>query len=184
MNYRKMLALGAASVLLAGAAGAAFAHPHPDGEGDGKKVERIVVIGDGAEHHGKPGKHEVRRFKILGADGGHHGKPGKHKVRHVEIHSADGHGKPGGPRVRRFEMHGDDLANCAGGEKVVDDSAGDGDRKTKTVICLKGKPTAAAADRLEEALARINSNDELSAEQKARITTALKSAIDRARVAR
>ncbi|HEX6374131.1 MAG TPA: hypothetical protein VFZ91_00255 [Allosphingosinicella sp.] len=147
MAHNRILTLGAgAAVLLAGAAGAAFAHPHPSGDGDGKKVERIVVIRDGA---GKA----------------HHGKP-------------DGH------RVRRFELHGGHLGDCAGGEKIVDESGGDGDKKTKVIVCTKGKPTAATAARLEEALARITANDELSAEQKARITTALRSAIDRARSAR
>ena len=168
MSHKRILTLGAAAcVLLAGAAGAAFAHPHPEGEdGDGKKVERIVIVRDGAGgHHGKPGKHKVRRFEIIGDEGGHHGKPG-------------------GPRVRRFEMHGGALVGCEGGEKIVDESAGDGDKKTKVIICTKGQPTAAGAQRLEEALARINDNDELSAEQKARITTALRSAIDRARSAR
>jgi hypothetical protein len=152
---------------LVAAASAAFAHPHPDGEGDGKKVERIVIIGDGAGggHHGKPGKHEVRRVEIIGADGAHHGAQGK-------------------PGVRRFEMQGGAVAHCDGGDKIVDESADDGDKRTKLVICTKGKPTAATALRLEEALARINTNDELSAEQKARITIALKSAIDRARSAR
>jgi hypothetical protein len=167
MTHKRMMTLGAAaSLLLAGAAGAAFAHPHPDGEGDGdgKKVERrIVIIGDG--DHGKPGKHEVRRFELRRDGAGHHGKAG-------------------GPRVRRFEMHGDALAHCDGGEKIVDESSGDGDKKTKVVICTKGEPTAAHAERLEKALERINSHDELSAEQKARIATALRSAIDRARSAR
>ena len=165
MTHNRILALGgAASLLLAGAAGAAFAHPHADG--DGEKVKRFVIVhdGKGGEHRAKPGKH-VRRFEIIGTEDGHHGKPG-------------------GPRVRRFEMHGDALAHCEGGEKVVDETAGEGDKKTKTVICLKGKPTAATAERLEEALARINDNDELSAEAKARIATALRSAIDRARSAR
>lgn len=165
MAHNRILALGAAgALLLAGAAGAAFAHPHPDGEGDGKRVRKFVIL-----HDGKGGEH----------------RSGK-KVRHVEIVDGGhgGHGKAGGPRVRRFEMHGDALARCEGGEKVVDESAEDGDRKTKTIICLKGEPSAATAERLEEALARIDSNDELSAEQKARITTALKSAIDRARSAR
>ncbi|HEX8261523.1 MAG TPA: hypothetical protein VF547_01465 [Allosphingosinicella sp.] len=185
MTHNRILKLGAAAaVLVAGAAGAAFAHPHPDGDDD--RVERVVVVrdGKGGEHHGKAGK-DVRRFEIIGADGGHHGKPGKH-VRRFEIIDAHGgaHGKPGGPHVRHFEMLGDTLARCESGEKVVDETAGDGDSKTKTVICLKGQPTAATAERLEEALARINSNDELSAEQKARITTALRSAIDRARSAR
>lgn len=166
MNHNRLLASGAAAaLLLAGAAGAAFAHPHPEGDGDedGKRVERVVVIGDG--HDGKRGKHEVRRFRIHRVDGGHHGKPG-------------------GPRVRRFEMHGDALGHCDGGRKIVDESSGDGDKKTKVVICTKGEPTAAHAERLEKALERINANNELSAEQKARIATALKSAIDRARSAR
>ena len=166
MTHKRLFTLGAAaSLLLAGAAGAAFAHPHPDGEGDGKKVERIVVVRDGAhgEHHGKPGKHKVRRFEIIGADG---------------------HGKPGGPRLRRFEMHGDVPAHCKDGEKIVEESADSDGKKTKVILCTKGEPSAAAAERLEEALARINDHDELSAEQKARITTALKSAIDRARSAR
>ncbi|MEA3066122.1 MAG: hypothetical protein QOJ27_2583 [Sphingomonadales bacterium] len=145
MTHNRLLALGAAaSLLIAGAAGAAFAHPHPDG--DGKTVERVVIIRDG---------------------GG-----GEHRA------DADG------PRVHRFEMVGGDLAGCDGGEKVVDDSSGDGGKKTKVIICTKGQPSAATAQHLEEALARINSNDDLSDEQKARITTALRSAIDRARGAR
>lgn len=164
MTRKRILTSGAAvALLLAGAAGAAFAHPHPDGERDGKRVERIVVIGDGAEHHAKPGKHDVRRF---------------------EIHRLDRDGKPGGPHVRRFEMHGGALANCDGGEKIVDESSGEGDKKTKVIVCTKGQPTAATAQRLEEALERINDNDALSAEAKARIAIALKSAIDRARSAR
>ena len=170
MTDTRLLTLGAAaSLLLAGAAGAAFAHPHPEGEdgGDGKKVERIVVIRDGAhgEHHGKGGKRVHRVEIVRGGKGGHH----------AGVH---------GPRVRRFEMHGGHLVGCEGGEKIVDESAGDGDKKTKVIVCHKGKPTAATAQRLEEALARITANDELSAEQKARITTALRSAIDRARGAR
>ena len=82
-------------------------------------------------------------------------------------------------------MHGiGRLADCDGGEKIVDEQAGDDDKKTKVIICRKGARTAAEAERLEEALARINDNDHLSDEQKARIETALRSAIDRARSAR
>jgi hypothetical protein len=77
------------------------------------------------------------------------------------------------------------LADCDGGEKIVDESAEDGDKKTKVVICTKGdRPTAATAERIEKALARIRDNDELSDEQKARIETALRSAMERARTAR
>jgi hypothetical protein len=141
MKLKPSLGLAAATLLVAGSAGAALAHPHADG--DGKEVKRIVVI-----HDGKGGEHHA------------------------------------GNRVRKFEMHGiGRLADCDGGEKIVDDQAGD-DRKTKVIICRKGAPTAADAERLEETLARINDIDHLSDEQKARIETALRSAIDRARSAR
>jgi hypothetical protein len=159
MNHNRNLTRAAAALLVAGAAGAAFAHPHPEGEGDGRKVERVIIMQDGhGDHHAKGKGERVRRFELH--------RPG-----------ADGH-------VRRLEIHGGHLADCAGGEKIVDESSGDGDKKTKVIICTKGAPTAASAERLEEALARINRNDELSAEQKAKIATALRSAIDRARSAR
>ena len=164
MNLNRILGLGAAAVLLAGAGGAAFAHPHPDGERDGERTERIVIIGDG-----KGGKHRVkgdriRRFEII-RDGDHHAGAG--------------------PRIRRFDMRGHGpLADCLDGNKVVDESGGEGDRKHKVFICTKGAPSAATARRLEEALARINSSDELSDEQKARIDSAIRSAIERSRSAR
>ena len=109
---------------------------------------------------------QVKRFVIV-----HDGKGGEHHA--------------SGDRVRKFEMHGvGRLADCDGGEKIVDEAADEGDKKTKVIICRKGAPTAADAERLEEALARINDNDHLSDEQKARIETALRSAMDRARSAR
>ncbi|HEX8572595.1 MAG TPA: hypothetical protein VF759_07585 [Allosphingosinicella sp.] len=167
MNLDRKLGLAAvASVLLAGAAGAALAHPHPDGDGDGKKGERVIIMRDGhGEHHGKGKGDRVRRFKIV-REGG------------------EPHARGPGERIRHFELHGGRLVGCEGGEKIVDETGGSDDRKTKVVICTKGAPSAATADRLEKALARINSNDELSDEQKARIETALRSAIDRARSAR
>lgn len=164
MNLDPRLGLAAAALLLAGAGGAALAHPHPDGDDGEKRVKRFVIIEDGKgdEHHGK-GK-QVRRVEII-RDGEHHA---------------------GGPRVRHFEMRGHGaLVDCDGGDKIVDDSAVDGDKKTKVVICTKGdRPTAATAERIEKALARIRDNDELSPEQKARIETALRSAMERARSAR
>jgi len=163
MNLNPRLGLAAAALLLAGAGGAALAHPHPDGDGDGKTVKRFVIIEDGkGEHH---------------ADG--------ERVRRVEI-IRDGEEHAAGPRVRHFEMRDHDaLAECLGGNKIVDESADEGDKKTKVVICTRGdRPTAATAERIEEALARIRDNDELSDEQKARIETALRSAMERARSAR
>jgi hypothetical protein len=110
---------------------------------------------------------QVKKFVII-----HDGKGGEHHA--------------SGDRVRKFEMHGlGRLADCEGGEKIVDDQdGGDDDKKTKVIICRKGPVTAIDAERLEEALARINDNDHLSDAQKARIETALRSAIDRARSAR
>ncbi|HYI39734.1 MAG TPA: hypothetical protein VE053_05375 [Allosphingosinicella sp.] len=158
------LGLAAAALLLAGTAGAALAHPHPDDDGE-RKVERVVVIHDGKDGDQGVAGDRVRQVRI---------------VRHGENRSG-GHG----PEVRHFEMRGHGaLIDCDGGEKVVDESAGADGKKTKIVICTKGgAPTAATAERIEKALARIRSNDELSDEQKARIETALRSAMERARSA-
>lgn len=146
--------LGFAAALLLAGAGGA-ALAHPHPDGDGDgKTVKRVVIIEDAK------------------GGGDHAK-GEH-VRRVEI-IRDGEHHSGG--------HGG-LVDCAGGEKIVDESADDGDKKTKVVICTKGRPTAATAERIEKALARIRSNDELSDEQKARIETALRSAMERARSAR
>lgn len=162
MKRNRKLGIAAAALLLAGAGGAALAHPHPDG--DGKKSERIVIIHDGksGEHEGKGER--VRRIEVI-RDG-----KGEHHAR--------------GPRVRRFEMHGAGrLVDCDGGEKI-EESSGEGDNKTRVIICRKGAPTAATAKHLEDALARIRANGHLSDEQKARIDSALRSAIDRARSTR
>lgn len=132
-------------------------------------------------------------FLLLAGAGGaafahpHADGDGGRKVERVVIiqNGEGGEHKGKGERVRRFEMHGaDGVADCDGGEKIVDESSGDGDQKTKIVICRKGAPTAATAKHLEDALARIRTDDHLSDEQKAKIETALRSAIDRARSTR
>jgi hypothetical protein len=135
----------------------------------GLAAAALLLAGTGAAiahpHPDGDGK-EVKRFVII-----HDGKGG-------DQHASGDH-------VRKFEMHGiGRLADCEGGEKLVDEQGDDDGKKTKVIICRKGAPTAADAERLEGALARINDNDHLSDEQKARIETALRSAIDRARSAR
>src|SRR4051812_38388660 len=128
----KALGLAAASLLLAGAAGAAFAHP--EAGHDGKTVERVFIVhSDGKGDHAAAG---------------------------------------GDRRIERFEVHRMGAGDCEGGDKIVDESATDGDKKTKVVICTMGRPSAATAEHLETALARINANDDLSNEQKARIESA------------
>jgi hypothetical protein len=154
------LGFAAAALLLAGAGGAALAHPHPEGDGDGKAVKRFVIIEDG-----KGGDHardeRVRRFEI---------------IRDGEPHA--------GADLQRFHIRDGALVDCDSGDRIVDESADDGEKKTKVVICTKGQPSADSAERIEKALARIRDNDELSDEQKARIETALRSAMERARSAR
>jgi hypothetical protein len=159
MNLSPTLGFATAALLLAGAGGAALAHPHPDG--DGKTVKRFVIIEDGkGEGHHAAGD-RVRRFEI---------------IRDGEPHA--------GADMHRFQIRDGALADCDDGDKIVDESADDGDKKTKVIICTKGQPTAASAERIEKALARIRDSDELSDEQKARIETALRSAMERARSAR
>jgi hypothetical protein len=158
MSPSPSLGLAAAALLLAGAGGAALAHPHPDGDG---KVKRFVIIEDGKSDGRRADGERVRRVEI---------------IRDGEDHA--------GSDLRRFEMRGDALVDCAGGDKIVDESSDEGDKKTKIVICTKGEPSAASAERIEKALARIRDSDSLSDEQKARIETALRSAMERARSAR
>jgi hypothetical protein len=80
-------------------------------------------------------------------------------------------------RIRVLDVNAD-HPGCDKTE-VNDDN---GREKTKVVIC--GGDHASAADRaarLEKALGRIQRNDELSAEHKARVTAALQDAIERLR---
>ncbi|MEA3011193.1 MAG: hypothetical protein QOJ91_2885 [Sphingomonadales bacterium] len=160
MTLNPGFSLAAAALLLAGAGGAALAHPHPDGDGDGKQVKRIIVIEDSANGaHEFKGK-QVQRFRI--------------------VRDGEGHADA---EMRHFEIRDGGLVDCGGGEKIVDESTEDGAKKTKVIICSKGPP-AASAEQLEKALARIKADSELNADQKARIETALRSAIDRAQSAR
>lgn len=77
------------------------------------------------------------------------------------------------------------IADCAGDKaEFSGDDAAKG-QKAKVVICSRGDVSAEdRAKKLESALARINSNDNLSAETKAKITTALRDAIGRLNTAR
>jgi hypothetical protein len=112
---------------------------------------------------------------------------GKKLERIVVIHEgkAGEHHAGAGERIRGLAIHGKDgLINCNGGEKLVDDVAEEGGKTTKVILCSKGPATAADAERLEQALARISETEHLTDEQRARIETALRSAIDRARSAR
>ena len=105
---------------------------------------------------------------------GHH----QTRVERVIVLSDKGHqGGEARRRVRVLDVDGD-RAGCDKTE--VNDS--DGRQKTRIVICGDERSSAAdRAARLEQALARIQQNDDLSAEHKARVTAALQDAIERLR---
>jgi hypothetical protein len=86
----------------------------------------------------------------------------------------------GGPRVRAFTL-GDGGASCSGTKDEVSEQSADGREKTHVLFCVKGDNVSSAerAERLQHALTRIEQNDELSAEHKAKVVAALRDAIAR-----
>ncbi len=200
MNMGTNLRLGAAIGALA-LAGLAFASPgfahDPDGKGDGKKVEKIIIIGDHADgqHAGAPG--EVRSFHLQRVDmadcsGGDrtvresNEKGQRTKViicrrdgAHASVEGQSGHAD--GPRVRAFAMNGGELADCLGGEREVTESNDNG-QHSKVILCTRGEANPAQRiERMEQALSRLTSSDQLTAEQKERVTAALREAIEKLR---
>jgi hypothetical protein len=90
-------------------------------------------------------------------------------------------GQEGGDdaHVRTF-MLDHSASACTGTKDEVNATSNDGREKTHVILC--GNENASAADRaerLQHALARIESNDSLSAEQKEKVVTALRDAIAR-----
>lgn len=217
MNKGTYLRLGTAigAITLAGLAIASpgFAHD-PDGKHDGKKVEKVIIIGDHVDGDRVRSDGRIRTFHVdrmnladcRGGDrtvresndkgektkviicrrdgphagaGGHgaHGGHGGHGGH------ADGGHADGGPRVRAFAMHGGELADCLGGERQVTET-NEGGKHGKVIICSRGGAAANPAqrvERLEQALSRLTSSDQLTAEQKERVTAALREAIERLR---
>jgi hypothetical protein len=94
----------------------------------------------------------------------------------TERHHADGEAhatvERRGARVIVAECGGD-RTDISGGSEAEGD-------KARIVICNRGNVSSAdRARRLEHVLERINSDTELSAETRAKITTALREAIDK-----
>jgi hypothetical protein len=86
----------------------------------------------------------------------------------------------GGPRIRAFTLT-DGAAVCSGDKDEVSQQSGDGNEKTHIILCSKGDGASSEerARRLEHALARVEQNQELSAEHKAKVVAALREAIAR-----
>jgi hypothetical protein len=111
------------------------------------------------------GKTHTERVIIMTDAKGHDGE----SVRH----------DPDGARVRAFTLT-QDGASCSGTRDVVDEQSADGKEKTHIIFCSNGEGNSAErAARLEKALARIEQNQELSAEHKAKVVAALRDAISR-----
>jgi hypothetical protein len=110
---------------------------------------------------------------------------GERKVEKIIILNDHRKGGGGEHRVRTFRIpSAAALADCDGERIAVSESTGGDRERTRVVICSKGDLSAAdRAEKLERALARINANDELSAEHKEKVTAALREAIERLRSA-
>jgi hypothetical protein len=86
-----------------------------------------------------------------------------------------------GPRVRAFGMDGMRVMDCGDSDRTVTESSDNGER-TRIVLCSRGEANPARrVERLEQALGRIASSGQLTAEQKERVTAALREAIERLR---
>lgn len=93
-------------------------------------------------------------------------------------------GAHGDGQTHRFRIEGGDefIAKCEGSKDEVAEASPDGKERTRIVLCGHNQLSAAErADRLEHVLSRLESRDDLSAEQKARVTAALREAIDKVR---
>jgi hypothetical protein len=119
-------------------------------------------------------------FAFSAPAAGHDTSTGKPKNQKIIIMTE----RPDGAQEGRARAdHGESstmvFADCAGDRNEIRTADRDG-KKAKVVLCSRGDVSAAErAKRLEHALARINARDELSPETKARITTALRDAIER-----
>ena len=106
------------------------------------------------------------------------------EVRRIVVLDGEGKEKVKDARTRRFHIdRAERLAECKGEKTEIDETTGDSEKqRTRIVICGEGgADRAARAEKLEKALARIGENDELSAEHRERVTTALREAISRMR---
>jgi hypothetical protein len=100
------------------------------------------------------------------------------KVDRMVILENKHHGEAG-KRVRAFHLDRADM-ECEGEATKIDETSDK--ERTKIFLCHDGKGSRAEqAERLEKALARIRSEDHLSAEHKAKVETAIQEAIGRLR---
>lgn len=89
----------------------------------------------------------------------------------------------GAGAVQRFRIEGGDLAaHCGGQADEVNAASPDGHQRTRILVCGEGQSSSAdRVAKLEQVLARMEANTEIGADQKARVTAALREAIEHAR---
>jgi hypothetical protein len=160
---------------------------------DGERVEKIIVITDhdgqgDARGERRDGESRIRTFALQGADlsdcGGQRtvressDRDGRHR-RVVICHM--GGDAPRDGAIRAFSMDGIEAANCVGDRNARE--SGENGQHRQVVVCTRGSAASAAmqAERLEQMLGRINANSELTADQKERVTAALREAIEQLR---
>lgn len=168
-------AAAAGALVIAGFAMGApgIAHPHGDEDSATTKVEKVIILREGDGKHDGKGKH-LRTFRIEGD--GAAGEDGR-RIRTIHV-ERDGKAGDGERHVRVMRLDGDDLENC-GGERIVRSETGGENDKTKVIICSKGELTQAQrVEKIEKVLTRLQASDDLSAEQKERVTAALRRAIE------
>lgn len=110
--------------------------------------------------------------------------PQKKTEKIVIIERSGPHAEGGDREIRRFRVEGlGDLAgHCAGQKDEVNEASPDGRERTRILVCGDTQLSAAErAEKLEHVLSRLESRDDLSAGQKARVTAALREAIERVR---
>jgi hypothetical protein len=89
-----------------------------------------------------------------------------------------------GAAVHRFRLEdGADLhGNCTGTKDEVDQTSVDGRQRTRILVCGNTQLSSAErVEKLEHVLSRLEARDDLSAEQKAKVTAALREVIEKAR---
>jgi hypothetical protein len=108
-------------------------------------------------------------------------EPGKKTEKIVIVERA---GPQADGQVHRFRVEGGDefIAKCDGTKDEVAAASPDGKERTRIVLCGHTQLSAAErAEKLEHVLSRLEAREDLTAEQKARVTAALREAIDRVR---
>jgi hypothetical protein len=111
--------------------------------------------------------------------------PGQKTEKIVIIERAGPHADGTASEVHRFRIEGGGealAAQCAGQKDEVNAASDDGKQHTRIVLCGNSQLSAAErADKLEHVLSRLEARDDLSAEQKAKVTAALREAIQKVR---